>query len=170
MTSSADDPPTVTPPQVCLRPVQDADLPHFFAHEQDEVARQMAAFVSGDLHDRVAFEWRWAWMRRLGDVTMRTIELEGAVAGHIGTYVMDGETQVTYWLDRAVWGRGVASQALHLLLHEVPTRPLFGRAAADNLASVRVLQRAGFVIIDRQRAFADARGAEIDEVILRLDT
>jgi len=39
-------------------------------------------------------------------------------------------------------------------------------AAADNLASLRVLQKCGFTISAHSRFHANARGAEIDEVLL----
>jgi RimJ/RimL family protein N-acetyltransferase len=49
-----------------------------------------------------------------------------------------------------------------------PSRPLVGRAAKDNVASIRVLQKCGFVLTGEDRGFANARGEEIDEVILTL--
>jgi RimJ/RimL family protein N-acetyltransferase len=76
---------------------------------------------------------------------------------------------VTYAVDREVWGQGVASQALRLLLEEVTARPVSARAASDNLGSLRVLEKAGFRIIGTNRDFAQARKAEIEETILRLD-
>ena len=81
----------------------------------------------------------------------------------------DGELEVTYAVDRAAWGQGVASQALRLLLEEVTARPISARAASDNLGSLRVLEKAGFRIIGTNRDFAQARKAEIEETILRLD-
>jgi RimJ/RimL family protein N-acetyltransferase len=43
------------------------------------------------------------------------------------------DTEITYWIDRSVWGQGIASQALALLLDLVPVRPLYARAASDNV-------------------------------------
>jgi len=63
----------------------------------------------------------------------------------------------------------VASRALALLLQEVQARPVHARAASDNLGSLRVLEKAGFRIIGTNRDFAQARKAEIEETILRLD-
>jgi RimJ/RimL family protein N-acetyltransferase len=81
---------------------------------------------------------------------------------------VEGQTEVTYWVDRAVWGRGVASRALALFLSVVRTRPLFARAASDNAASLRVLEKAGFQIIDTEMSYAPGRRAETEESILRL--
>ena len=81
---------------------------------------------------------------------------------------MDGDTEVTYWIDRPVWGQGVASQALALFIDTVPARPLHARAAGDNVGSLRVLQRAGFTIIGTAISYANVRSTEIEETILRL--
>ncbi len=51
--------------------------------------------------------------------------------------------EVTYWLGREFWGRGLATQALQRMLHLVVARPLFASAATDNLGSMRVLQKCG---------------------------
>jgi len=48
-------------------------------------------------------------------------------------------------------------------------RPLYARAASDNAASLRVLEKAGFRRIGVNRDFAPGRGEEIEETILRLD-
>jgi RimJ/RimL family protein N-acetyltransferase len=59
---------------------------------------------------------------------------------------MDGEDHVGYWIDRAFWGRGITSRALRLLLEEVSRRPLVATTAISNGASLRVLQKCGFVV------------------------
>ncbi|MGC5327931.1 GNAT family N-acetyltransferase [Brevibacillus sp. SYSU BS000544] len=47
--------------------------------------------------------------------------------------------------------------------------PLYARAVKDNMASIRVLQKCGFKITGTNKGFANARGEEVEEVILRLD-
>src|SRR4029453_19193159 len=74
----------------------------------------------------------------------------------------------TYWIGREFWGRGIATQALAVLLSAVKTRPLYARAAKDNIASLRVLEKCGFTITGYERGFANARGEEIEEVVLEL--
>jgi RimJ/RimL family protein N-acetyltransferase len=49
-----------------------------------------------------------------------------------------------------------------------PTRPLRARVASDNVASRRVLEKCGFRVIATDRGFAEARAAEIEELVLRL--
>jgi RimJ/RimL family protein N-acetyltransferase len=58
---------------------------------------------------------------------------------------------------------------LTLLLTLVQVRPLHARAASDNIASLRVLQKAGFVIVGTEYSYASARKREIEETILRLE-
>ena len=83
--------------------------------------------------------------------------------------VSGDQTEVTYWIGRPVWGRGIASQALELLLKLVPARPLHARAASDNIASLRVLQKARFAIIGIENSYAPGRNRDIEETILRLE-
>jgi RimJ/RimL family protein N-acetyltransferase len=46
---------------------------------------------------------------------------------------------------------------------------VFASTAGDNVASQRVLERCGFKRTgEQERAFAEARGEEIDEVMFRL--
>ena len=153
---------------IALRPVTDADLDALFEHKRDPQAIQLAAFTGRDSGDRDAFDQHMARVRSSPDVTLRAITCDGELVGSIAAFVVDGDTEVTYWLDRAVWGRGIASRALELLLELVPARPLHGRVASDNAGSLRVLQKAGFTITGTEVSFAPGRGVEIEETILTL--
>jgi RimJ/RimL family protein N-acetyltransferase len=93
---------------------------------------------------------------------------DGHVVGSIASFVVDDHTEVTYWIDRAVWGQGVASEALALFLDSVAVRPLYARAASDNVGSLRVLRKAGFTVIGTEISYASARRTEIEECLLRL--
>ncbi|NEE40161.1 GNAT family N-acetyltransferase, partial [Streptomyces sp. SID7982] len=110
---------------VTLRAVEDADLPLFFAWMRDPDATRVAAFTAKDPTDRAAFDAHWARIRSgSGGVVMRTAVADGVVVGHVGAYGEPGDRQVTYWIDRAHWGRGLATAALRAFLDETPTRPL----------------------------------------------
>jgi RimJ/RimL family protein N-acetyltransferase len=45
---------------------------------------------------------------------------------------------------------------------------MYARVAKDNLASRRVLEKCGFTVIGEDKGFANARGQEIDELLLEL--
>jgi RimJ/RimL family protein N-acetyltransferase len=169
-------PETVTPgwqneamADIALREIRDEDLDGIFDQMRDPDGVWMAAFTAEDPDDRAFFDTHMARVRADPGVTMRAITRDGQLVGHVASFDRDGELEVTYGVDRSAWGQGVASRALDLLLQEVRTRPVHARAASDNLGSLRVLERAGFRIIGTNRDFAQARKAEIEETILRLD-
>ncbi|MFI0514080.1 RimJ/RimL family protein N-acetyltransferase [Streptomyces canus] len=154
--------------QIVLREVHDSDLPVFFRQMNDPEALHMAAFTPKDPADRAAFDAHWKRIRA-SDAVHRTILMDGDVVGSAAVYGEPGEREVTYWVDRAYWGRGIATAALRELLVQVPERPLYARAAADNSGSLRVLEKCGFRVTARASGYAQARGAEIDEYVLALD-
>lgn len=157
------------PPEITLRLVHDSDLPVFFRQANDPEAARVAAFVSPRSADWDLFQDHWQRMRTSPTVDLRTVLADGDVAGHVSVYGEPGEREVTYWIDRPSWGRGIATAALRALLAEVPERPLYARTAADNTGSRRVLEKCGFAVTAESSGFAHARGAEIPEYVLRLD-
>ena len=154
---------------VALRLIDDADLDALFDQMRDPESVRMAAFTAKDPDDRAAFDVHMAKVRTAPDAITRAVTLDGRLVGSIASFVVDGETEITYWIDRSVWGQGIASRALALLLDLVPVRPLYARAASDNVGSLTVLRKAGFVPIGTEISYANARGTEIEETILRLD-
>lgn len=154
---------------VTLRDVRDSDLTVFYAQMNEPEGVRMAAFTAKDPSDRATFDAHWARNRLDPRVVMRTVVGEnGEIVGHAAVFGPPEEREVTYWIGREFWGRGAATAALRELLDVVPDRPLYARAAADNGGSLRVLQKAGFVVTHIERGFAHARGEEIDEVVLTL--
>lgn len=155
--------------EVALRPVEDVDLDGLFEQMRDPESVRMAAFTAKDPDDRAAFDAHMAKLRASPDITLRAVTLGGRLVGSISSFVMEGDTEITFWIDRSVWGQGVAGRALALFLGTVAVRPLHARAASDNLGSLGVLRKAGFTITGTEVSYAAARNAEIEETILRLD-
>src|SRR4051812_41491763 len=155
-------------PSTALRPLTEADADFLFAMMQDPDGVRMAAFTPKDPSDRERFDAQFS--RQLNDptITQFAITHDAALAGSIASFVMDGETEITYWIDRPLWGRGIAGEALALFLGEVKVRPLHARAASDNEGSLRVLRKAGFQITGTDSGYANGRGAEVEETILVL--
>lgn len=151
-----------------LRAVAPGDLPIFFENQRDPKAIHMAAFTAADPTDRAAFDAHWARILANDSVINRTIDVDGQVAGSVASYVGELGPEVTYWLGREYWGRGIATAALAEFLKLQTARPIFARAAADNAASLRVLQKCGFVITGQDRGYANARKQVIDEYVLEL--
>ena len=155
--------------RVRLRDVEEGDLDTFFEHQQDPIANHMAAFTAKDPSDRAAFTAHWAKILSDSSVEVKTILFEGHVAGEVAKFERGGQPEVTYWIGREFWGRGIATSALSRFLGDLQVRPIYARAAKDNVASIRVLEKCGFTVCGNDRGFANARGEEIEEVILRLE-
>ncbi|MEU4745361.1 GNAT family N-acetyltransferase [Actinosynnema sp. NPDC023658] len=155
--------------RVALRSVEDSDLDALFEQMRDPESVRMAAFTAKDPDDREAFDAHMARLRASPDITLRAVTLDGDLVGSIGCFVVEGDTEITYWIDRSFWGRGVAGEALAQFLDVVGVRPLHARAASDNLASLRVLGKAGFTVVGTETSYAAGRDAEVEETVLRLD-
>ena len=153
---------------VVLRDVMTDDLPIFFEQQLDPEANIMAAFTAKDPTDRDAFDAHWVRILDDDTITNKTILFDGNVVGHIESFVQFGSPSVGFWIGKAYWGKGIATRALSAFLGHITTRPLYARAAQDNVGSIRVLEKCGFEICGTDRGYANARGTEIDEVILKL--
>ncbi len=151
---------------VRLRPVQPADLPRMFEMQLDPESNRMAV-----TKPRTAEVFDPHWAKSLADprCIARVIVIGEAVVGYISCFPSDGLDHVGYWIDRAYWGKGIASRALHLLLSEVTTRPLFAAAATSNGASLRILQKCGFVVERVEHSPASDRypACEVAYLVLR---
>ncbi len=148
-----------------LRDVVEDDLAMFFEQQLDPDANYMAAFTAKDRTNREAFIVHWN--KIMVDPTVKTIVVAGQVAGYVLSYEEDGKQEVSYWLGKEYWGKGLATRALSdFLAHYHTTRPIYARVAKDNIGSLRVLQKCGFTITGENTGFANARGHDVEEYIL----
>lgn len=154
---------------VSLRPFDDTDLDRLHEWERDPRAVAMAAFTRADPADRCSFDAHHQRNRADPDVTLRAVAEDGDLAGMVASFTVEGDREVTYWIDPARWGRGIATAALAAFLEVEATRPLFARVAEHNTGSATVLARAGFVRVDSELSFAAGVGREVVEHVHRLD-
>src|SRR5690606_21625035 len=112
--------------------------------------------------DEAAHTARWERLLANPETMARTILADDEIVGNIAKFVMFDENEVSYWIGREHWGRGIATQALRLFLQEYTERPLGARAVKGNIGSVRVLQKCGFRLVGEERSFSDIRGADVD--------
>jgi RimJ/RimL family protein N-acetyltransferase len=126
-----------------LRAVEPTDLPVFYEQQRDPVSIAMAG-VGGRSHG----EFTAHWERILADPAsrIRTVVVDGEVAGNVLSFERDGRREVGYWIRRDHWGRGVATAALVAFLGEEPVRPLFAGVLPANGGSLRVLEKCGFAV------------------------
>lgn len=155
----------VEPHVVTLRATRAGDRDELFRIQLDPEANRMAAFTARDPADRAAYDAHVARFSAREDYDPRTIRCDGHIVGSVARWIDadSGMPEITYWIDREHWGRGIATRALRLFLDTQP-RPIRARAAADNAASVAVLRKLGFVEVGRDRDYANARGEEIEEI------
>ncbi len=148
-----------------LRNVQRTDLPKLYEFQLDPAANQLAL-----THPRSADAFDKHWEGILGDssVIVRAIQVGNMLAGCVSCFKSDGQDSIGYWIGKEFWGKGVATQALKLLLLEVPVRPLHARVAVSIIASLRVLQKCGFAIVSHEMSPATDRYVECEEAILEL--
>lgn len=151
-----------------LRPMTLADIEILFDQKKDGVAVEMAAFTSKDPQDAAAFMMKTKNLIANQDIDTLVIEVAGKVVGDVMGFEMFGRRSVCYWLGREYWGRGYATEALKLFVDQFDQRPLVARVVHDNAASLQVLQKCGFKIVDEEVGFAAGRGAEVRELILEL--
>lgn len=102
------------------------------------------------------------------------IEAGGAFAGAVGVIPLaaehSGSAIFGYWLGRRFWGRGLATDAARTLArHALRTRGLRRLQAsvfAPNIASARVLEKAGFTLEARIReSYTQRDGTVCDELL-----
>jgi RimJ/RimL family protein N-acetyltransferase len=150
--------------EIVLRDAVEADVPFFFEHQLDPEATRMAAFPSREREEFTAH-----WLRTLAreDATAKTIVVDGEVAGNIGCWTDGDRRLVGYWIGREFWGRGVATRAVAELVAG-ESRPLHAWVAAHNVASIRVLEKCGFVRVGTHTGHDDALGEELEELLLEL--
>ena len=156
---------------IVLRDVRTSDLPLFFEQQLDPEANQMAAFTTKNPEDRDVFMGHWNKILEDETINIQTILFDGQVAGHILSYEDEefGGPEVSYWMGKSYWGKGIASRALAAFLLHINARPLYARVAKDNSRSLRVLEKCGFTRIGEDKGFSNARGQDAEEFILRLD-
>jgi RimJ/RimL family protein N-acetyltransferase len=157
--------PAAVPPVIQLRRTLPADLPILFQFQLDLVSNQLAGTKPRDLQ---TFSARWEEIFRDPGITPRVIIADDTLVGSIDAFKQEGTDSIGYWIARAHWGRGIATRAIALLLGEVTTRPLFARVAFQNVASLRALERNGFVISSRCQTPATQRNVARETITLTL--
>ncbi|GGZ18369.1 N-acetyltransferase [Echinicola pacifica] len=76
-------------------------------------------------------------------------KLVGAIGGVIGKEELRTNMEIGFWLGEAYWGQGIATEALKLfvpyIFQRFPIHRVYAQVYENNLASMRVLEKSGFV-------------------------
>ncbi|HNF07383.1 MAG TPA: GNAT family N-acetyltransferase, partial [Mycobacterium sp.] len=121
----------------------DPEVTRYLAWPPHRGVEETRAVIAGLFN--VGGDRTWLITLRDGD------ELVGQIGYfHTAPYAV----QCGYALGRRYWGRGLAGEALQLVVDHLRSDPALYRAAAsvhpDNARSMRVLERAGFTLEARQ--------------------
>ena len=132
------------------------------------------------LRDRFPFPYEMeqartflGWIAKQPSPTVWAIEVNGEAVGGIGielhTDVERVSAEIGYWLGEAMWGRGIATEALKAVTAEAFRRfditRLYALPFADHAASVRVLEKAGYVREGHLRRSAIKDGKVRDQLL-----
>jgi RimJ/RimL family protein N-acetyltransferase len=156
-----------------LRPWRAADVEALARHADN-------ASIAQQLRDRFPHPYTRAdavaFIRLAASVpepTNLAIEVEREAVGGVGfmpgTDVERYSAEIGYWLGEPYWGRGIATEALVLATeHAFQSHNLlrlFALPFADNLASRRVLEKAGYTCEAILRASAVKSGQPRDQAL-----
>lgn len=97
------------------------------------------------------------------------IDIDGQIVGAIGLHKITAghEAEIGYWLARPYWGRGLMTEAVKLVtaygfrVHKL--RRVFAYTFTWNIASGRVLTKAGFAFEGTLRKHAVKKGKYLDD-------
>ena len=156
-----------------IRPFRQGDEAELRLHADDrDVAR--------NLRDRFPNPYTLAdaqgWVRETLNqrpLTNFAITVEDRVVGGIGFMVGQDihrrSAEIGYWLGRAHWGRGLATEALIAVTERAfaahDLARLYAGVLAWNPASARVLEKAGYTLEARLRSAVTKEGQTMDELL-----
>ena len=154
--------------QLALRKTEQADLETLFTLQLNKKANYLTGFTPKDPTDRVVYFEKWTKLISNPKINMKTVVIKYLVIGSVINFEIEGEAEISFWIDRKNWGQGIATAALKVFLETEHLRPLHGRVALDNFRSQKVLEKCGPVRTGNEKGFANSRNAEIEEFISRL--
>ena len=136
---------TLYTPRLTIRPIEDRDAGPFARLTVPEITRMLSGLKTGMSEAEVLADLprrRWRGLLRFTLV----IEHQGQFVGTIR--VGAGPTSVGYFLDPALWGQGLMTEALTAVLPELfdrfPISAIHADHFEDNPASGAVLRKLGF--------------------------
>jgi [ribosomal protein S5]-alanine N-acetyltransferase len=152
-----------------VRPWRRGDVDALVVHANDaEVARQLRDRFPHPYTRANAVAFIQHATEEPGNLA---IDVDGEAVGAIG-YISGSDierysAEIGYWLGRRYWGRGIATDALRTLtehlFREQHLLRLFALPFADNAASLRVLEKAGYEREGLLRSSSVKHGAPRDQ-------
>lgn len=114
-----------------------------------------------------------SWISKQPSPTVWALAVDGQAVGGIGIErhndIERVSAEIGYWLGEPYWGKGIATEALKAVTKEAFARfeitRLFAVPFADHAASIRVLEKAGYVREGHMRQSAIKDGKIRDQVL-----
>jgi RimJ/RimL family protein N-acetyltransferase len=159
-----------------LRPWRNGDERSLIRYANNyEVWRRLRDSFPHPYTDADAEQWI-AFVRRQDPQTNFAIEVHGEAAGGIGLQLGNDierrSAEIGYWLGEAFWGRGVATAAVGVLtrygFEALNLTRIFAVPFASSSASIRVLEKCGYICEGTMRRSAIKEGVVIDQVLYAL--
>jgi [ribosomal protein S5]-alanine N-acetyltransferase len=160
----------MTNQQFILSKTIEEDLKTLYQIQTNKEANYMAAFTSLESAQENNYIAKYSKFLNEPTINLQTIKIGEQIIGSISKFEMNNENEITYWIDKEFWGKGITTAALALFLQSEYARPIYGRTAFDNIASQKVLEKCGFIKTGTDKGFANARQIEIEEYIYKLIT
>jgi ribosomal-protein-alanine N-acetyltransferase len=121
-------------------------------------------------------DWWFSFLAQMPEPTSWAIEVDGLAVGAIGVTLNEGiylkSAHFGYWLGEPYWGRGIMTEAVKAVssyaMHRFGLIRLEAPVFEWNPASMRVLEKCGFVREGVLRASAVKDGQVIDRVLYAL--
>jgi len=160
-------------PSCSIRPWETSDAESLQRHANNRE-------VSIQLRDRFPFPYTLeqaraflGWVAKQPSPTVWAIDVKREAVGGIGIELHSDVERVSaeigYWLGRQYWSRGIATDALKAVTKEAFKRfditRLYALPFADHAASVRVLEKAGYVREGHLRQSAIKNGKIRDQLL-----
>ncbi|HNR47715.1 MAG TPA: GNAT family protein [Bacteroidia bacterium] len=96
-------------------------------------------------------------------------EAIGAIGIHPQTDIMERNAELGYWLSEKYWGKGIITNHIKEMVEygfsQFPVNRIYARPFGSNLASQRVLEKAGFKLEARLDKVIFKNGVAEDELI-----
>jgi ribosomal-protein-alanine N-acetyltransferase len=156
-----------------IRPWRESDADALHRHADNRE-------VSKHLRDRFPYPYGMeqartflGWIARQPAQTVWAIEVNGEACGGIGIELHNDVERVSaeigYWLGQQCWGRGIATAALTAVTAEAfklfDISRIYAVPFADHTASIRVLEKAGYVREGHMRQSAIKDGKIRDQML-----
>src|SRR5579863_4857351 len=156
-----------------LREWRDGDQPSLAKHaDNPRVAQNLVDAFPNPYTLADADRWV-AKNSRIEPQRAFAVIIDGEACGGIGfepgTDIRRRSAELGYWLGEAHWGRGVMTEAVRAVVEyafrNFDLEHVFAGLFAHNLASARVLEKAGFTFEGRLRRHMTKNGTTMDDLI-----